>query len=71
MTPIVKPPRPPSNRSCAVLAIGFADSLPSDVAEIRQLRYFAAVADRRSVSQAALDLHLSQSALSEALRKLR
>jgi DNA-binding transcriptional LysR family regulator len=40
------------------------------VAEIRQLRYFVAVADRGSVSQAALDLHLSQSALSEALRKL-
>jgi molybdate transport repressor ModE-like protein len=40
------------------------------VAEIRQLRYFAAVAQRGSVSQAALDLNLSQSALSEALRKL-
>ena len=40
------------------------------MAEIRQLRYFAAVAERGSVSQAALDLHLSQSALSEALRKL-
>ncbi len=40
------------------------------MAEIRQLRYFAAVAARGSVSQAALDLHLSQSALSEALRRL-
>jgi DNA-binding transcriptional LysR family regulator len=40
------------------------------VAEIRQLRYFLAVAERGSVSQAALDLHLSQSALSETLRKL-
>jgi DNA-binding transcriptional LysR family regulator len=40
------------------------------VADIRQLRYFVTVADRGSVSQAALDLHLSQSALSETLRKL-
>jgi DNA-binding transcriptional LysR family regulator len=40
------------------------------VAEIRQLRYFVAVAERGSVSGAALDLNLSQSALSEALRKL-
>jgi DNA-binding transcriptional LysR family regulator len=40
------------------------------MAEIRQLRYFLAVAERGSVSQAAVDLHLSQSALSEALRKL-
>jgi DNA-binding transcriptional LysR family regulator len=40
------------------------------MAEIRQLRYFVAVAERGSVSQAALDLNLSQSALSETLRKL-
>ena len=40
------------------------------MAEIRQLRYFVAVAERGSMSQAALDLHLSQSALSETLRKL-
>src|SRR4051812_297993 len=40
------------------------------MADVRQLRYFAAVAAVGSVSQAALDLHLSQSALSEALRRL-
>jgi DNA-binding transcriptional LysR family regulator len=40
------------------------------VAEVRQLRYFVAVAERLSFSRAALDLHLSQSALSEAVRKL-
>jgi DNA-binding transcriptional LysR family regulator len=40
------------------------------MAEIRQLRYFLATVDRGNVSQAALDLHLSQAALSEALRKL-
>src|SRR3954454_25095730 len=42
----------------------------SPMAEIRQLRYFVAVAERGSVSQAALELNLSQSALREALRKL-
>jgi DNA-binding transcriptional LysR family regulator len=46
-----------------------ADSLDA-VPDIRQLRYFVAVAERGSVSRAALDLHLSQSALSEALGKL-
>ena len=40
------------------------------MAEIRQLRYVLAVADHGSVSRAATELHLSQSALSEALRKL-
>ena len=40
------------------------------MAEIRQLRYVLAVAEHGSVSRAATELHLSQSALSEALRKL-
>lgn len=40
------------------------------MAEIRQLRYFIATAERSSFSQAALDLHISQPALSEAIRKL-
>lgn len=40
------------------------------MADIRQLRYFIAAAERLSFSQAALDLHISQSALSEAIRKL-
>ena len=42
----------------------------SPMAEIRQLRYVLAVAEHGSVSRAATELHLSQSALSEALRKL-
>src|SRR6478609_5784155 len=42
----------------------------SPMAEIRQLRYVLAVAEHGSVSRAAVELHLSQSALSEALRKL-
>ncbi|MBE2315291.1 LysR family transcriptional regulator [Solirubrobacter sp. CPCC 204708] len=40
------------------------------MAEIRQLRYVLAVAEHGSVSRAATELHLSQSALSETLRKL-
>jgi DNA-binding transcriptional LysR family regulator len=40
------------------------------MAEIRQLRYFVAVAERLSFSGAALDLHISQSAISESVRKL-
>jgi DNA-binding transcriptional LysR family regulator len=40
------------------------------VAEIRRLRYFVAAAERLSFSKAALDLNLSQSALSESIRKL-
>ena len=40
------------------------------MAEIRQLRYFLAVVEHGSVSRAAVELHLSQSALSETLRKL-
>lgn len=40
------------------------------MAEMRQLRYFAAVAERQSFSQAALDLNISQSALSESVRRL-
>ena len=40
------------------------------MAEIRQLRYFLAAAQRLSFSEAALDLSLSQPALSESIRKL-
>jgi DNA-binding transcriptional LysR family regulator len=69
MARIVARRGPADHRSCAGLAIGLADSL-RPVAEIRQLRYFVAVAQRGSVSAAALDLNLSQSALSETLRKL-
>lgn len=38
--------------------------------ELRQLRYFIAAAERLSFSRAALDLHISQSALSESIRNL-
>lgn len=38
--------------------------------ELRQLRYFAAVADRGNFTRAAEDLHLAQSALSQQVRRL-
>jgi DNA-binding transcriptional LysR family regulator len=38
--------------------------------ELRQLRYLDAVARRRSFTQAALDLHIAQSALSQQVRRL-
>ena len=38
--------------------------------ELRQLRYLDAVARRRSFTQAALDLHLAQSALSQQVGRL-
>ncbi len=40
------------------------------MAESRDLRYFVAVAERLSFSRAAEDLPLSQSALSDAVRRL-
>ena len=40
------------------------------MADIRQLRYLIAVLERGSVSRAAVELHLSQSSLSQALRGL-
>ena len=40
------------------------------MAEVRQLRYFVAVAERLSFSHAALDLAISQPSISEAVRKL-
>src|ERR687887_1134842 len=70
MPSMVAPDRAAPNRTCAAWAIGLADSLRRTVAEVRQLRYFVAVAERGSVSQAAPDLNLSQSALSESLRRL-
>ncbi len=38
--------------------------------ELRQLRYFAAVARRRSFTRAAEDLHVAQSALSQQVKRL-
>jgi LysR family transcriptional activator of glutamate synthase operon len=38
--------------------------------ELRQLRYLDAVARRRSFTQAALDLHVAQSALSQQVGRL-
>jgi DNA-binding transcriptional LysR family regulator len=38
--------------------------------ELRQLRYLEAVARRRSFTQAALDLHIAQSALSQQISRL-
>ena len=38
--------------------------------ELRQLRYLDAVARRRSFTQAALDLHIAQSALSQQVGRL-
>jgi LysR family transcriptional regulator, transcription activator of glutamate synthase operon len=38
--------------------------------ELRQLRYLDAVARRRSFTQAALELHIAQSALSQQVRRL-
>src|SRR6266516_7085979 len=38
--------------------------------ELRQLRYFAAVASRGNFTRAAEELHLAQSALSQQVRRL-
>src|SRR3954452_1787194 len=43
---------------------------PADAMDLRQLRYLDAVARRRSFTQAALDLHVAQSALSQQVAKL-
>jgi LysR family transcriptional activator of glutamate synthase operon len=47
-----------------------ADAINSRDMELRQLRYLDAVARRRSFTQAALDLHIAQSALSQQVGRL-